>query len=359
MTDSEHRAPYVAEEAFPPGDALRDRLEELGMSQADLAARSNLSTKHINQIIQGVAPLTHETALVLERVTGTPAHIWNALEAAYRDATVRSESEPTADDVKWLRNLPIGELQKRRHVVDSSSRKVLFQSVLAFFGVADRVAWERIWLRPDARFRRSKAFQSHPGATAAWLRIGELEGRTRQCRPFDPRAFRQVLFAARGMTRQHRFSDELVAGCANAGVALVFVREIPGCRANGAARWLTPTKALIQLSDRHKREDAFWFSFFHEGGHILNHPKREMFVDDGNKQDDVLEEEANQFAADMLIPSAQARRLPTLETPGDVKRFAAEIGIAEGIVVGRLHNDHHWPWNEGNDLIQKIEIVDS
>jgi HTH-type transcriptional regulator / antitoxin HigA len=355
-----HRVPYVSNEAFPPGDALRDRIEELGMSQADLAARTNLSTKHINQMVQGIAPITHETALILERVTGTPARIWNVLEAAYREAAVRSnQSEPSADDLKWLRAFPTTELQKRGLIPHLSPKAELFQSVLAFFGVADRVAWERVWLKPAASFRRSRVFQSHPEATAAWLRIGEIEGRARNCQPFDARGFRQALLGARGMTRQDHFSDDLVAACAGAGVALVFVREIPGCRANGAARWLTPSKALIQLSDRHKREDAFWFSFFHEGGHVLNHPKREMFVDDGNKDTDSLEEEADQFAEDILIPPAKAEELPSLKTSLDVKRFASEVGIAEGIVVGRLHNDKKWLWSEGNNLIRKVQIVDT
>jgi len=65
MSDHPRPIPYLPDEASAPGEALRDRLKELEMSQADLAARSNLSTKHVNQIVQGVAPITHETALIL------------------------------------------------------------------------------------------------------------------------------------------------------------------------------------------------------------------------------------------------------------------------------------------------------
>lgn len=358
MSVTPHPVPYVADDAFSPGEALRDRLIELGMSQADLAARSNLSTKHINQIIQGIAPISHETALALERVTGTPARLWNALEAAYRDALVRSRSnELTPDDKAWLRTLPVVELQTRGLVVKSTSRSEVFQSVLAFFGVADRKAWERVWLKPIASFRRSKAFQSRPGATAAWLRLGELEGRSRPSKPFDAKLFRQVLNDARVLTRRTDFSAELVTRCANAGVVLVFIKEIPGCRASGAARWLTSAKALIQLSDRHKREDSFWFSLFHEGGHILLHSKRDMFVDDDRHGDDAIEEDADHFAEELLIPASKAHRLPLLKTPDDVEGFANDLDIAAGIVVGRLHNDGHWDWSRGNSMIRKIHIV--
>ena len=330
------------------------------MSQADLALRTNLSTKHINQIVQGVAPVTHETAATLERVTGTPARIWNALEAAYRDSLLRSRRAPLSPaDATWLKSLPLAELQGRGYLPPHASRSELMGAVLAFFGVADRLAWERIWLRPAASFRRSQAFQSHPAATAAWLRIGELEGRQVRCAPFDARRFREALLAARAMTRAKSFSDALVAECAKSGVAVVFVREITGSRASGAARWISPAKALIQLSDRHKREDSFWFSFFHEGGHILNHPKRELFVDGAQVDDDVHEEEANRFAANLLIPASETQKLRTLDTSDDVRRFADRIGVAPGIVVGRLHNDKLWPWNKGNEMIRKIQIVDS
>ena len=359
MSSTPHPVPYVSDDVFSPGEALRDRLLELGMSQADLAARSNLSTKHVNQIIQGVAPITHETALALERVTDTPARIWNSLEAAYRDALIRSPHEHLGpDDEAWLKTIPVAELQARGLVIRSRSRNAVFQSVLAFFGVADRTAWERIWIKPIASFRRSKVFRSHPGATAAWLRIGERDGRSRPSGPFDPKLFRQVLHEARSITRLKDFSGELVARCASAGVVLVFVREIPGCRAHGAARWLTPTKALIQLSDRHKREDGFWFSLFHEGGHLLLHSKRDMFVDGDGHDEDTLEENADSFAADLLIPPSKASQLPLLKTTRDVEMFAEELGIAPGIVVGRLHNDGHWDWNRGNDLIRKVHILE-
>ncbi len=82
-----------------------------------------------------------------------------------------------------------------------------------------------------------------------------------------------------------------------------------------------------------------------------------MFVDSGKSDDETMETEANQFAANLLIPDAAAAALRTLRTSHDVVRFAAELGIAAGIVVGRLHNDGIWPWNRGNELIRSIEIV--
>ncbi len=64
---------------------------------------------------------------------------------------------------------------------------------------------------------------------------------------------------------------------------------------------------MIALSDRYKKDDFFWFTFFHEAAHLLLHSKKETFVDDGT-DNDLLEDEANRFAADFLIPSDRAER---------------------------------------------------
>lgn len=352
------RHPFRPDYAIPPGVTLRDRLEEIDVSQADLAARSGFSTKHINQMLQGIAPITHETALILERVTGRPAAFWNTLEANYREALLRAKQRAISpEDDKWLRSIPTKALQERGVLPTGVTRGQLFEATLDLFGVADRAAWDRLWSRPVASFKRTKAFKSHPGAVAAWLRLGQLEARkVETTADYSASAFRKALKAIRTLTRDLD-SDRLVEICAAAGVAVVFVREIEGSRISGATWWATPTRAVIALSDRYKMDDSFWFSFFHEAAHVLLHSKKATFIDDGSDSDE-LEDEANKFAAETLIPPELARLLPTLSTTADVKQFAKRLGIAPGIVVGRLHYDGLWEWRKGNDLRRHIHIVD-
>lgn len=343
--------------AIPPGETLRDRLVEIDVSQADLAARSGLSTKHVNQIIHGIAPITQETAVILERVTGMPAGFWNRLEASYREWLVRAKlQELTPEDEAWLRRLPLKALKDRDLIPNDTDKGKLYESVLAFFGVADREAWERVWSRPVASFKRSHAFTSESAAVATWIRIGEMESRKITTSPYNASTFRKALRSIRRMTRNPD-TDAIVATCAGAGVALVFVKEIDKSRISGATWWPSPSRAVIALSDRYKRDDHLWFTFFHEAAHVLLHSKKETFIDDGS-EDDALEEEANQFAGDTLIPPDHAKRLANLRTATDVVGFANEIGIAPGIVVGRLHRDELWDWKKGNELRAVVQIVD-
>jgi HTH-type transcriptional regulator/antitoxin HigA len=350
--------PYRPDYAVAPGETLRRQLLAINVSQTDLASRTGLSTKHINQIMQGVAPVTHETALMLERVTGLPAGVWNRLEAAYRVALMRAkDQELSRPDMECITMLAVKELQRRGRLPSVSDKARIYDALLAYFGVADREAWERIWLRPVASFKRSNAFRSDPGSVAAWLRLGQIAVRSMPTAPYSTSGFREALQTARGLTRASEFSDELLESCAAAGVAVVFIPEIGKSRVSGAAWWANPARAVIQLSDRYKHEDNFWFSFFHEAAHILLHSKKETFIDDGSSADE-LESEANSFATNTLIPATAAPDLTTLTTDADVEAFADLVGVSPGIVVGRLHNDGLWGWRKGNDLRRGLRITE-
>jgi HTH-type transcriptional regulator/antitoxin HigA len=120
---------------------------------------------------------------------------------------------------------------------------------------------------------------------------------------------------------------------------VVLTPEIPKAMISGAARWIKD-KAVIQLSLKYKTDDQFWFSFFHEAGHIVKHGRKGVFVDYGYSNEDEEEREANEFARDILIPPRHSKRLPLVAKSRKlVKEFAKEIGISPGIVVGRLQHD--------------------
>ncbi len=349
--------------AVAPGRTLRSTLAERGLTQADLAERAGLSLKHINQIAQGVAPVTPETALLLEQVTDVPARRWNALESKYRERLARAENrERLADEEDWLKELPIKELISRGFVSARADKPTQVEQACRFFAVADPERWRRVWLAPLVSFRQSAAFAADAGAVATWLRLGELEAMEIETEPFNAKRFRAALTEARRLTRlEPRTALRRVRKlCAKAGVAVVFLPDIGKTRICGAARWLTPQKALIQLSDRFKADDQLWFSFFHEASHLLLHSKKELFVTEGDMANATVEEEqeANAFAAAQLIPRRYEHELRQLTTDSDVVAFAEELGIAPGIVVGRLHKEELWDWSRGNRLRRKIVFAD-
>lgn len=342
---------------IPPGETLRDKITGMNLSQAELAVRAGISAKHVNQIVHGVAPITLETAIALDRITGIPASVWNHLEANYRETLLRyTASTLSVDDQAWMDSLPINELKRRKILPDEKDRVKLFDALLSFFGVADRVAWDRIWKGQVASFRRSSAYRSAPESVISWLRIAQISAQAVNTEMFSTTKFRKVLSEIRSLTSNGDPND-IVPLCAEAGVVVVFVSEVKGCHISGAAWWASKNRAIISLSDRYKRDDQFWFSFFHEAAHLLMHSKKETFVDDG-KDNNIVEEEADTFAANFLIPRNYEELLVTLKTESDVRAFASEIGIAPGIVVGRLQHDRKLDWSQGNNLKRGLRIID-
>ena len=164
------RYPYEPDYAVAPGRTLEETINNLGIDQRELASRTGLSAKHVNQIIKGTAPLTQETAIRLERVTGVPARMWNNLEAQYREQIVRIEARDRLErDLEWLRVIPTKEWIARGAIQDAGDQPSLLEEVLRFFGVATVDAWKQGWEAPQFAFRKSLSFKGKAGAMATWL----------------------------------------------------------------------------------------------------------------------------------------------------------------------------------------------
>jgi HTH-type transcriptional regulator/antitoxin HigA len=352
---------YRPDYAVLPGDSLAEALESVSMTQKELAGRMGRPLKTINEIVKGKAAITAETALQLERVLGTPAGFWLNLERNYREALARqAETERLKQGLAWITHFPTRAMQKAGWLKASGGVEQL-QELLNFFGIASPDQWNGLWGEAKVAYRESAAFTSDAGAVAAWLRRGELSAQGIACQPYNEEKFRKALHAARGLTGAppDTFQSELRGLCADAGVAVVLVRELPKVRVSGATRWMSPTKALIQLSLRYKTDDQLWFSFFHEAGHVLLHGKRAVFIEDGTSPKDAKEAEADVFAADVLIPRDEFERIRAAHPLSEarVRNFAAEIGVAPGIIVGRLQHDGLLPFNQLNHLKRRFEWV--
>lgn len=363
------RVAYEPDYTTSPGEHLLDQLRQLGISQADLASRTGLSAKHINQIIKGAATITPDTAVQLDLATGTPVRQWLTYEANYRShlvtAAIRSKLREWST---WLSRFNLPELYKRGILNEPDSRDVQVERMLRFFGISDPSGWTRVWEPRFTSFRRSPAFQPSQSATTVWLRIGQLKATQIQTESYDARRLRELLPHLRLLSRSEptEFVHELPELLKPAGVALVYAAELKGCRASGATWWASPKKAVILLSDRGKREDRFWFSLFHEIGHVLLHTKRNTFLDQqpddaaggppwhppepigipsagdapisGNSS--LLEREADKFAADVLVPPRDAHHLVGVHNDQGIDEAAHALGVSPGIVAGRWQHDH-------------------
>lgn len=340
----------------PPGETISDILEERGWSQADLAARMDYSPKHINLLVKGKAGITEEAALKLERVLGSTAGFWLNREAHYREALARrAELEDLKPFVPWLSELPIADMVRLGWIQKHSEKVKKVAACLQFFGVATVEAWRERYTTLGVAYRASPVLARKSGAVAAWIRMGEVQAEQLQASVFSRKGLMDLLPKLRALTLQSNpavFIPDLVRGLASVGVVLV-VAPTPGvCPVSGLAKWLSPDRALIMLGFRFKTNDHFWFSLFHELGHLLLHGKKLLFLeglDDGLNTEQ--EAAADRWAANLLIPSTYNQELKRLPLEQEaIMQFAQELGIAPGIVVGRLQHEGRLGWSVMTEL---------
>ena len=338
--------------ATPPGMTLSETLGARSMTQAELAERTGRPLKTINEIVKGKSAITAETALQFEKVLGVPAKFWLQLEANFQEALAREqEACLNAEQEEWLKSFPLLQMIKLGWITKKSTVFEQVAEVLSYFGVASVVTWDDIWSRrlaSSVAYRKAVKFEMSASAAAAWLRKGELEAAAMDCEPYDEKKFRQALKTIRGMTKEPVavFAPATKKLCADAGVSVLFVHELPKAPVSGAAYWLNSKKAVIQLSLRYKSNDHLWFSFFHESGHVLKHGKRDFFLEGlpaeaEAAEGETWEREADEFARNFLIPTEDWDTFVAVGTFDElmIDRFAKRQGIAAGIVVGRLQRE--------------------
>jgi addiction module HigA family antidote len=340
-----------------PGEILKEALEERGMTQSELARRMDRPIKTVNEIIHGKTALTPDTAIQLERTLGISASFWNGVEVGYRESLAERRAElDLAQEAEWLDGFPVKDLARFGVIAGSKDPARLADSLLSFFRVANSKAWERNWLEPVAAFRSSPASVSNPKAVAAWLQWGRVEAEKIRVGSFMAANFLAAIREVRGMTDQAPLSLVIPAVqdiCATAGVSVILTPELDGTRLSGATHWLTSSRAIIQLSLRHKTDDQFWFTFFHECAHVLSEDKGQVFVDDaaGMEQNDA-ERRADEFSRTILIPDEEWRPFVGARqfSPVAIRTFAKSQRVAPGIVVGRLQREGFVPRGNLNDL---------
>ncbi|MDO5617999.1 ImmA/IrrE family metallo-endopeptidase [Kocuria sp.] len=339
------------------GDFITEWMDDEGINAAELARRLGVTPKHISELLSGKAPLSHRTALALERVTGVPARIWNQHESGYRSDLARlEEADALAEQYDRAKDFPLAHLRRVQVITAAPrDRAGTVQQLLAVLGVASLAAFDATWSRGSVAYRRAAVGHDHAPALATWLALAERHHEKLGDLPaFNEQALKALIPRLRELTTEEpevgaRQAVELLH---EVGVILCFIPAIPGLGICGATRWMND-HPIIQLSLLQKTDDQFWFTLFHELGHVLLHGSKGLYLNGEVAQ---TEDEANTFAADTLIPPSEVARIPKGRDIEAIRTLAAELGIAPSIVLGRAQHlsvDYAW----GHELKHKMDNV--
>lgn len=346
---------YEPDFAVNPGDSLREAIQYLKMTQKDFAQRLGITEQSLDRILKGEQPITHDTALKLELVTEISAEFWNNLESQHqRQLRIQAARETESSITEWVRKFDTKELLKRGYVKATNSVIELAFELLRFFNTSSIKAFDNSSNKLVAAARSTAAYETEQIPAITYVQMGQREALKLDVTPYNRTKFIAALHRARAMIKEPPmdFGSVLQKDFAEAGVALVFVPLFKGVHFNGVSKWISPNKALIIMNIKGKAEDKFWFSLFHEAGHLLIHSKKQMYLSE-TKIDSQEEQEANSFAAEFLIPAKFNERIAAISSEADIKLLASELDISLGVIVGRYHH-LTGNWSHYKHLIRKL-----
>ncbi|WP_415581516.1 HigA family addiction module antitoxin [Flavobacterium longum] len=355
---------YYPQSVSHPGLTLQDILEEREMGSKELAVRTGKPEKTISDVLNGKSSITPEMAILFEQVLKVPGQFWLNRQKTYDEYLARLDYQKTIEEgLEWAKSFPYPQMAKFNWVETTSKKEEKVVNLFEFFGVSSSKGYYDFYHNQKllVNFRISLKNNENSGAIAAWLRRGEIQANEIEVKEFDKSGLKEAIPTLKRIMAENPadFFDRLQEVCANVGVKVVHTPCLPKAPIHGSTRWISDTP-LVQMSGRYRRNDIFWFTFFHEIGHILLHGKKYISIEnidyDGENQE--YENEANTFSANVLLTEKEEREILSNHDldSDDVVHYAEKFGIHPAIIIGRLQHKGLVPFGLGNHFFEPISL---
>lgn len=332
--------------AFHPGYYIKEIVEESGLTQEDFAKRLDTTPKNLSLLIRGEQNLSIDIAMKLSRMMGTSVNYWLNLQNAY-DALIaefRSEEELAEErnvfkyfDYKFFRdNFGLPDLPRKRDEQIKEVRR--------FLNVATLTVLCRRDMAVSFRSQAEGLTEANTIKANAMVQIATNKALKTDAPKFNKRKFEEAAQYALTLTRNHEEFYLLIRKAfLEAGVIFVILPNIVGSKTNGATKKVGDN-IMLMVNDRRLYADSFWFTLFHEIGHIINGDYGISFEKESGEQEDA----ADKFAEDSLIPDEQYKKFIECGRFDlqSIRCFANTIDRDPGIVLGRLQNDKKVDFND-------------
>jgi HTH-type transcriptional regulator / antitoxin HigA len=355
---------YLPQSVLHPSVTLNEKLEEMGMSIKEFALRTGKPEQTIISVLKGDSSITPEMAILFENVTKIPATFWVNKQARYNEFRAREKQKETITGAsEWTRCFPYAEMAKLSWVPATRNADEKTVNLFSYFAVSSDEAWNSLYMKSALKVAAYTSLKHtlDPHAISAWLRQGEIQAVDIEAPSFDPKLFKKNLQLIKTLMAKQPdgFFQKLQKLCFQAGVKVFYTPKLPKVPLSGSTRWINDTP-IIQLTARYKQNDRFWFTFFHEAGHILLHGKKYISLEniDFSDADPEKEEEANHFAEEWTFTQEQEvevlNAVPLVEE--DIVRYAKKFNTHPAMIIGRFHHKELLPFSIGLEFIVPINL---
>ena len=329
---------------IPPGDFIKEELEERGWTQADLSEILGLSEKSINQIINGKQRIMIDTARMLSKAFGQSPQYWLNLDMNFR---LRDQPETQAiNDVEIkstiYKYMPVKEMIQKNWIKSFDAVGSLVKQVVEFWQIHD-LDFE--FLEKEAaslHFRKSAAYrQFNVFYALTWFQQARRIAQMKSSKSYNRDKLIEITNRFGKYTIKEDGVPEFLQDVTAAGIQFIVLSHLQKTYIDAASFYCKQNPVIVYTS-RYDRVDHFWFSMAHEIAHVLNDlvDEDDYFIDDMDSEAvDEKEKNANQFASQLLKhPEIFKMFLPNKKYVSEyrVRLFANSLNIHPGIIVGAL-----------------------
>jgi HTH-type transcriptional regulator/antitoxin HigA len=319
-------------------EAIKFRMDQTGLTARDLEPYLGSRAK-VSEILSGTRPLTLQMIRALTKNLGIPAEV-----LLQQPGAVLPEAP---QGIEWQRfpllaMAKLGWIEKTKDLKDRAEE--IMRDLISRAGGAE-LALQPLYRKNDAARQNARTDMY---ALRAWCYQLLANARAKKL----PKQFTEGSVSSGFVNQLVRLSwstdgPKLAREYLNAhGIHLLVLPHLPRTHLDGSILRLPNGTPVIGLTLRYDRLDNFWFSLCHELAHLALHMaqgEKTGFVDDFTvpNRGDQLEKEADRWAEEALIPSAEwsksaARLTPT---PANVVHLAHTLGIHPAIVAGRVRKE--------------------
>lgn len=330
-----------------PGETIKEILEDKGMTQEELAIRTEYSAKHVSEVISGKKDISSRFANALEYVFGIPTEFWINLQGNYDKEILELEK---LNNIKEAEFNILGELKdivkycEKNQIIDSGKNKALtLLNMRRFLNVNNLMSIPNLPLQQVA-FRGSKKAKVNVNVLYAWKRICEyLTDEIKVLKSFDKEKLKGNYEKIKStmFLEPNEMVKELKKIFLDCGIAFEVVRNFAGAPVQGYIQ-KKKNKVLLCMTIRQAFSDIFWFTLFHEIGHLLNDDFNNQYIDYTFIESEI-EKNADLFASSILIDNDAYEEFKHFGKYdiNSISNFAKTQNVKPGIVIGRMQKEYN------------------
>lgn len=331
-----------------PGETIADVLEDRGITQAELASRAGVSPAYVSNVIAGKKGISANFAMGLEYALGVPKSFWLNLQANYEaellevneEQTITDEERKVREDLKDI----VKYLRKQGKMLIGENKDESILSLRKVLQISNITNLKE--MIPTGAFRMAGNVAVNPNVLGAWIRLCQLAGNDKTISAkFEKKYTNDLIQEIKSIMccKNAELQRDLKNVMEKYGIDFSVVKNFRGAPVHGYISQKNDGIYQMVLTIRGAFADIFWFSLFHEIGHIVNGDigKNLKFLDYGNDYDKELA--ANLFASNMLL-SPESYKAFIQRNDFSIEaicRYAESQHVMPYIVIGRLQKEKY------------------